>query len=490
VSVAAPSRKLVPVIGSMVGVLVSALLIYLSVRRLNVEAAISAWRAAKPIPWVLVAGAFYLAGHVVRGRRCELLVRGHAPLPLVTATNVVVVGYASNNVFPARMGELVRAGLLAERTGIPVAQSLVVTFIERLLDGIAILVLLLFASINTTPAPWIRRLAEIGGLIFGAAALVLVLGAAYPSVLVSVASRLTIRLGPKWHDRMVRLAATVNAAASNLRRPRVAGPILLTSLVVWLLESAMFATLFAALDLPISPWRAILAMSVTNLGILAPSTPGFIGTFHYFCSEALIAQGVVRETALAYAVIAHLTFFVPITIWGALCVLYYGVQVGDVAALARSARLATATRELQGKTLQVIAPGETPEVPPPASLFERKLVEAIVVVPGEPVLDARCIDEAAQFTSEQIGALERRLRVLMEIGMLGFRGYVWLRYWRSFESLDLERRQAAVGAWAYGRLQLLRQLFRPVRSLSLFAYHELALGNRKRRVPLKLIAHG
>ncbi|HEY6556698.1 MAG TPA: lysylphosphatidylglycerol synthase transmembrane domain-containing protein [Polyangiaceae bacterium] len=487
----ASSRKTASLISALVGVGVSALLVYLSVRRMDADAAFAAWRAVKPMPWVLVAALFYLAGHVVRGHRCELLVRGHAPLPLATATNVVVVGYASNNVLPARMGELVRAGLLAERTGIPVTQSLVVTFIERLLDGIAILMLLMIASINTTPAPWIKGLAEVGALIFGISALVLAVGAAYPSVLVSIVSRVTIRLGSAWHDRFVRLTVLVNAAASNLRRPRVAIPIFVTSIIVWLFESAMFASLFAALDLPILPLPAIIVMSVTNLGILAPSTPGFIGTFHYFCSEALIAQGVAPPVALAYAVIAHLTFFVPITIWGALAVLYYGVQVGDVAALARQARAPSAVREVQGVKLQVIASGESVEAPAQASTFMRKLVEALVAVPGEPPADPHIVDAAAQFTSDEIGALDRRLRVAFALGMLTFRIYTRLRFFRAFEALDLPRRQAAVNAWAYGRVQLFRQLFRPVRSLCLLAFHELsAEGMRGQKVPLRLVAHG
>lgn len=57
-------------------------------------------------------------------------------------------------------------------------------------------------------------------------------------------------------------------------------------------------------------------------------------------------------------------------------------------------------------------------------------------------------------------------------GMAGFRFYVRLRYLRSFCALDLERRRRAVDAWAFGRLALLRQLFRPVRSLALLAYYE------------------
>jgi hypothetical protein len=283
----------------------------------------------------------------------------------------------------------------------------------------------------------------------------------------------------------------VNAAASNLRRPRVAAPILITSLCVWLLESAMFLALFAAFDLPLLPWRAILVMSVTNLGILAPSTPGFIGTFHYFCSEALITQGVLPATALAYAVLAHLTFFAPITVWGALAVLYYGVQVGDAAALARSARLASTTREVDGVPLQVIALGDRIEAPEPASRFLQKLVEAIVVAPGGVHAEPRFVTEAAQFTSDQIAALERRLRVAFAIGMLMFRAYTLLRYMRSFEGLDLSRRQAAVQVWAYGRVRLFRQLFRPVRSLALFAFHELAAADRgDQKVALKLVAHG
>ena len=38
-------------------------------------------------------------------------------------------------------------------------------------------------------------------------------------------------------------------------------------------------------------------MSVTNLGILVPSTPGFVGPFHFFCSQALMSQGIPEATA-------------------------------------------------------------------------------------------------------------------------------------------------------------------------------------------------
>ncbi len=44
----------------------------------------------------------------MRGVRCRLLVRREANLGVITASNIVIVGYASNNVLPARLGEFVR----------------------------------------------------------------------------------------------------------------------------------------------------------------------------------------------------------------------------------------------------------------------------------------------------------------------------------------------------------------------------------------------
>ena len=80
---------------------------------------------------------------MVRGLRCKLLVSREANLSTVTATNVVVLGYAVNNITPARMGELARAAMLAQRSGLPFVQGLSVTLIERIMDGLVMLALIL-----------------------------------------------------------------------------------------------------------------------------------------------------------------------------------------------------------------------------------------------------------------------------------------------------------------------------------------------------------
>jgi uncharacterized protein (TIRG00374 family) len=466
----------------LAGVLASTVFVWLALRHVDLRSLVATWREARPMPWIVLAVLFYVAGHLVRGRRLRVLVQREATLSVPTASNLVVVGYASNNVFPARLGEFVRAGMLAERTGIPLGQSLTITFIERMLDGIAILLLLVVGAVAVGQRTgWIWQAARFGGLVFGIALLV-VLGAIFlPHAILSLTSRLTQPFSPRWRDRGFALMRGVINGGACLRRPADVARVAAYSLLVWLLESAMFACVLPIFAMPLRLAPAIVAMSVTNLGILFPSTPGYIGPFHYFCSQALIAQGVPETTALSYAVMVHLAFFVPVTLWGAGAMLWYGVQVGATAAMAQAARAAPVLQALHGIPLHVIAHLEPPPPRSPASRFQVALTEAVVAPPGGGPLSAHVAD-VATFVAQELDALPARLRAMFAAGMLAFRVFVRLRFGRGFCRLDLEHRQAAVDSWAFSRIALLRQLFRPVRSIALLAYweSETAYGERSR----------
>jgi glycosyltransferase 2 family protein len=457
---------------AMVGLAASAVFVSLAMRHLEFASVLRSLRSAKLLPWVPLAATAYLAGHLVRGQRLRVLVRRESTLSLATASNIVVVGYASNNVLPARLGEFVRAGMLAERTGIPLTQSLTITFIERLLDGITILVLLLVGAAALPVRPqWMWDVARLGSLVFGVALAVLLVAVVLPRFLVSLASRVSSALRPRGRDRVVALAMSVTAAGACLRRPRDVVAIGAYSLLVWLLESAMFALILPAFGLKLQLAPALTTMSVTNLGILVPSSPGFVGSFHFFCSQALVAQGVPAATALGFALLVHLTFYVPVTLWGAGAMLWYGVEIGATAAIARAARSSPHATYEQGVPLHVIATLDPPRPGPPASEFDVALVEALVAkVPDE--VDRAAVEYVATFLSEEMRALPARLSFLYDAGMVAFRLYVRLRYLRSFCGLGVARRQAAVHSWAFGRVGLLRQLFRPVRSTALLAYYE------------------
>jgi len=472
----------------VIGVLTSVGLLWLAACFLEWDKVVAALQQTDVFPWVPLAMISYLVGHVIRGVRCRLLVSREATLALPTATNVVVVGYAVNNILPLRLGEFARAGMLAERSGLPFVQSLTVTFLERILDGLVILFLLLVTVIAIPSETLVRsavvfeetevRLEDIirfASAVFFLAALGVFAAAACPGYLLSLASRVTSRLMPRLHDPLVRFCSLVINGVSYLRRPTDVLIIVALSVIVWLFEAGMFVFVLPAFGLSMDPWVAILCMTVTNLCILVPSSPGFVGTFHISCMIALVMVGVSREVGFGYAVIVHLVFFVPITAWGVGALASYGMTLGRTFVWSKEAqrlRLISAQPGI-GKGLSHAIVSVRSEEP---THFMMALTEAVIASAPVPTADfdrRAAVRPVAAFVHGQICALPTRLRVMFTVAMWCVRLITRLRFMQGFCALPLEKRRRWVENWAYGRFALGRQLFRGVRSTAILAFYEI-----------------
>jgi hypothetical protein len=65
------------------------------------------------------------------------------------------------------------------------------------------------------------------------------------------------------------------------------------------------------------PWDASLVLLViTTISVLVPSSPGYVGTYHYLCQLSLGFFSVPPEASLSYAIILHGLNFFPIIIIG------------------------------------------------------------------------------------------------------------------------------------------------------------------------------
>lgn len=459
----------------VLGFAASIVFIILAVWHINWSQVVQVLQMAIWYPWLLLGIASYLLGQIVRGARLKLLVTADATLNLATASNIVVVGYAVNNIAPARLGEFVRAALLAERTGFPYMRSLAVTFLERLFDGLAILLLLVVAACFVSLQSWIHQVALVAAVVLGFAVLLVCLAVLSPQLLISITSSITSGLPAAWHNRALALTTQACWGLRSLESPQLAGKIFVLSLLVWMLESGLYYFCLPCVGLSFMPALALITMAVTNLAILLPSSPGFIGPFHYFCMQTLVSFGISPELALSYALIVHLGFYLPVTLWGAAAMARYGIELGATAWWRNQAQHlpAVAASELP---LQVITSGSSEKrAEPDVSQFWNLVCEAIIFL-SPPSLDAQSrkqvVSEVSIFLCRQIDSLPWRLRLLLRLGMLGFQALVLVAYLRPFNSLPLDKRAAIVKAWAWGPLALTRQLFRPIRSLVIYAYLE------------------
>ena len=98
--------------------------------------------------------------------------------------------------------------------------------------------------------------------------------------------------------------------------------VLLTSVVIWLLETVKYWYLMQAFPFEVSFFALMLMNGVVNLATTLPSAPGYIGTFDAPGIAVLVAYGVDHALATGYTLVLHAALWLPITLLG----LYYMVR--------------------------------------------------------------------------------------------------------------------------------------------------------------------
>jgi uncharacterized protein (TIRG00374 family) len=86
------------------------------------------------VAWLLLALGCYWAALGIRSWRWRIILSPVSRLTFLQVYHGLVVGYAANNVLPARLGELVRADYLGRRNGVSRLSVVGTIVVERLFD--------------------------------------------------------------------------------------------------------------------------------------------------------------------------------------------------------------------------------------------------------------------------------------------------------------------------------------------------------------------
>jgi uncharacterized protein (TIRG00374 family) len=111
------------------------------------------------------------------------------------------------------------------------------------------------------------------------------------------------------------LRDTVDEVASPIGRRRLAVALLL-SVVAWGAWAVAAGLICRSLGFSLSPIELVFVTAVINLGVVIPSSPGFIGTYQWLAVSALGVVGVDGEVAIAFSLLMQAIWFIPTTIVG------------------------------------------------------------------------------------------------------------------------------------------------------------------------------
>jgi uncharacterized protein (TIRG00374 family) len=268
--------------------------------------------------WLIPGVVVYFITVWIRTWRWQSMLNHIASVPLRTLFPIVVIGYMGNNVYPVRAGEVLRSYVLRRNCGIAMSASLATVVLERLFDG---LVMLLFVAVTLpfAPLPPMFRSLVIG---FSGIFLVALIGfiwlAARPQRMSRLYTMLVDRFAPdQLRPHIHGLFDRFIIGLQSLRSPREMIVILLTSTLIWLGETLKYWFVMHAFPFEVSFLVLMLMTAVVNLFTTIPSTPGYVGTFDAPGIAILTQFGVVHAVAAGYTLVLHVALWLPVTLLGA-----------------------------------------------------------------------------------------------------------------------------------------------------------------------------
>lgn len=313
------------------GILISIFFLWLALQGLEIDDARAALRGAN-YAWIVPGVAIYFVAVWARTWRWHYLLRPIKAIPLRRLFPIVCIGYFGNNVYPARAGEVIRAFVLRRNDGVSVSASLATVIIERVFDGLVMLLFVFFALpfVGAEHIPPIYRGAIIGfsGLFF--AALGVFFWMAFDPRRVGVVYRAVAdRLVPaRFRAPLDGFYARFMDGLRFLRSPRDVLMVFVTSLVIWLTETVKYWFVMHAFAFTVSFVGLMLMNGVVNLTTTLPSAPGYVGTFEVG-ARVLEALGVDYGLAFGYTAVLHVALWFPITALGAFYMWRQGVKWRD-----------------------------------------------------------------------------------------------------------------------------------------------------------------
>jgi hypothetical protein len=216
------------------------------------------------------------------------------------------IGYSVNNLLPLRVGELVRAYLIGEAEGVSAAHALSTIVVERVLDVLTVvLMLILLLPFIDVPA-WAATPAVVAGVVFLVLAVLLATLSLARQWALSVVDWCA-RLGPaRYRTRLREGAEAVMEGFGVLSKPAVLASSVGWSFASWFCSALMMYIVQQAFDLGVGFEAAPFVLATTSLAMLVPASPGYIGTFELVAIKGMKnVFHVGGNAAASYALAQH-----------------------------------------------------------------------------------------------------------------------------------------------------------------------------------------
>jgi uncharacterized protein (TIRG00374 family) len=268
--------------------------------------------------WILAAALCDVAVYCIQGWRWNVLLSPVGRIPVRRTMQAIYIGLFANEVLPFRPGEVIRGFLQARWSGVPVPIVLSSIVIERLFDGIWLILGFFAASLFVQLPGWL-----------------LIASRFLCAVLVTIASVMVYAIFRKEDPAKVRAPwlAKLDHLVHGLRLMGTSPSFYMAffiSLVYLLLQIGPIYFLSWGFDLYLPVGTCAIILVILRIGSIPPQAPGNVGSFQLVTIHALKLFGVAHAAATGYATLLFFVITVPLWIVGFFALLATKMKLSDI----------------------------------------------------------------------------------------------------------------------------------------------------------------
>jgi uncharacterized protein (TIRG00374 family) len=312
------------------GIMLGMILIYFSIRGIHFDETIA---HLKKINFGYAVGSlfFIVFMQALRSYRWGVILQPLGKISQLTLFAVTSVGFLAIAAIPARIGELARPYLIAQKSPIKMSSALGTIVVERVLDSLTVLTITVAVLILQNDLPsWMIK----SGVIFfilTMAMIALVAGLVWRrETAVGIIDRILRRIPGKLAQAVHKVIHHFIDGFQVITDVKRLFYLLILSAVVWLVDVAAIYALLLAFDFNLPALAAFVVMVILIAGIAIPTAPGFIGNWHYACILGLSLFGVARPEAFSFALVYHFLSIATVVILGVIFLPFNRFSISDM----------------------------------------------------------------------------------------------------------------------------------------------------------------
>lgn len=305
-----------------IGIGISAVLLVMLFRQIDGRQVLAAFRSMDYrylVPSIILTFVSYYC----RAIRWRYLLLPQKATSLASLFPATIVGYMANNLLPARLGEFVRAYVLAEKERLDPSSVFATLVLDRLFDGFTVL-LILVLTLFTVRLPEGMEQVQEGLKLGGYVTLALYVGVIAFLVLLKRRTHWTLDLlgrllrpfPARVAEKIIPLLGSFIAGIRMSSRPAELAALFVSSLVIWSTAIWPVDLVLKSFGISLPVTASMLIMVFLVFAVMVPASPGYVGTYHAACVYGLLAFNVQREMALSVALVMHGINFFPVILAG------------------------------------------------------------------------------------------------------------------------------------------------------------------------------